>query len=195
MKRLNIRQLFQINDGFTLIELILVLGICSIIILPIYSILDISLNSFNSGEEKDELLLNARHSIEYIKNEIRSADIIVPQYKIESLNSKYPTNIGFLLVFIDERENKKDIYKYVTYHTKDGKLIRVTCNCLKGTYPTYDKFEGYNEICRMVETINNTEFDIENSMVYLDFDFKEYPNSKHSLNINSNIYIRCEIDY
>lgn len=190
MKRLYITHLYQRNKGFTLIELILVLGICSIIVLPIYSILDYSLRACDIGEEKDELLLNAIHGIEYIKNEIRSADIIVPQYKIKNLKLKYPTNIGFLLVFIDE-----NIYKYVTYHSDKGKLLRVSCDSIKDKYPSYTHFKGYNEICRMVDNINNSELDTENKMIYLDFNFKSESKKELSLNMKLETYIRCRIDY
>lgn len=189
MKKLNIKHFYKRNKGFTLIELILVLGMCSIIILPICSMLDFSLKSCEFVEEKDEVFLNARYGIEYIKEEVKSADIVVSQDKIKNLNLKYPTNIGFLLVFIDN-----EIYKYVTYHTDNGKLIRVTCDSIKGKYPSYGHFKGYNEICRLVDNIGNTKLDKENGMINLDFNFKYSNNNKASLNIKSDIYIRCSID-
>lgn len=190
MKMLSTKRSCQRNKGFTLIELILVLGICSIIILPVYSILGFSLRSYTIGEEKDEIFLNARYGIEYIKNEIKSADIVVSPDKIEKFNTQYPTNIGFLLVFIDDK-----IYKYVTYYTKDEKLIRITCDSIKDKYPRHNHFVGNNEVCRFVDTIENTKFDKENGMINLDFIFKASTKSETSLNIKSDIYIRCDIDY
>lgn len=199
--KLNTGQLFHKNKGFTLIELILVIAICSIIILPIYSILNTSSNIFVYSKEKDELMLNAKHSIEYIKNDIKSSDFIIAQYKIKGLKNKYPTNIGFVLVIVEERNNpenpreKIDIYKYVTYYTKAGKLIRIAFEDKALNYPSKDQLRGHNEVCRMIESIENTKFDMENSIVHLDFDFKSPKNDKYLFNVKSDIYIRCKIDY
>lgn len=199
--KLNTRHLLQKNDGFTLIELILAIAICSIIMLPIYAILNTSAHMFNSGREKDELFLNGKHSIEYIKNDIKAADIIIPHYKIKKLKEKYPTNIGFVLVIVEEKINPEipdefmDIYKYVTYYTKGNKLIRISCEDKLLKYPSKDELQGHNEICRLIDTIENTDLDIENSIVKLDFDFKSSSNEMYTLNMKSDTYIRCEIDY
>ena len=197
MMKSNTRQLFQKNKGFTLIEILLVITICSIIILPLYAILNTSSNIFKSSKEKDEVILNAKHAIEYLKREIRASDMIIAHHKIKGLKDKYPENIGFVLVIEEERDNpeKISVYKYVTYHVKDNKLVRIACEGRELKYPSKDELQGHNEICRMIESMSNTNFDIENSMIKLDFDFKSSIDDKQRLNVKSDIYIRCEIDY
>ena len=191
MRILYIRRLFQKNRGFTLIELMLVLAISSIIMVPTCSILKLSIKTCEIGEQRDELMLNGRHAIEYIKNEIKSADMIVAQKKIRALNIKYPTNIGFLLVYFE----KNDIYEYVTYHTEDGDLIRVTCRIGKERYPSYSSFTGNNVVSKLTDSISNTRLDTENNMIYLDFDLKSDSDEEQKLNLKSDIYIRCRTDF
>ncbi len=101
----SIRHTYHRNRGFTLIEVILSLAICSLIIVPIFSILDFSIDACTIGEEKDQLMLNGRYAIEYIKNEIKTADKIISSDKIKSLKTKYPTNIGFVIMIVDEENN------------------------------------------------------------------------------------------
>lgn len=182
--------LFQKNKGFTLIELILVLAIASIIFLPLYSILNLTSKTCALGEEKDELLLNARYGIEYVKNEIKSADIVVSADKIKNLKAKYPGNIGFLLVFIDGKS-----YKYVSYYSENGKLVRIACDSVEGKYPSSTDFSGHNQVCRLVEDVSTSRLDVENKMIYLDFNFKSNNKDGPDLNISSEIYIRCKGDY
>ena len=198
--RLNTRQLFRKNKGFTLIELVVVIAICSIIIAPIYAILSTSSNIFESSKEKDELMLNAKHSIEYIKNEIKSSDLLIADYKINGLRRNYPTNIGFVLVIIEEKKKpgnaneKIRVYRYLSYYTKNGKLIRIACEDERLRYPSQDELKGHNEICRMIDTIENTKLDLENSMVKLDFDFKTSGREEYKFNIKRDVYVRCKID-
>lgn len=179
------------NRGFTLIEVILSLAICSLIIVPIFSILDFSIDACIIGEEKDELMLNGRYAIEYIKNEIRSADKIISSDKIKGLKIKYPTNIGFVIMIV-EGENNNKTYRYITYHTKNNKLVRLACSRLDSNYPSYIYFDGNNELCEFVDNIDDSKLDTENSMIYLDFKFKY---NKEKLELKSDIYIRCPIDY
>lgn len=183
---LNIRHTCLKNKGFTLIEIIISLAICAIIMIPIFSILDFSIDACTIGDEKDELLLNGKYGIEYIKNEIKSADKIISSDKFKDLKSEYPTNIGFVIMIKKSNNN----YRYVTYHTKDEKIIRIACTRDNDIYPSEKYFSGHNEICNLIDSIEDTSFDQD--MIYLDFKFKKN-NSK--LSLNSDIYIRCPIDY
>lgn len=183
---LNIRHTCPKSKGFTLIEVILSLAICAIIIIPIFSILDFTIDACTIGDEKDELILNGRHAIEYIKNEIKSADKIISSDKFKDLKSKYPTNIGFVILMY-ELDGK---YRYMTYHTKDKKVIRIACTRDNNKYPSENYFSGHNEVCDLVDSIGDTKFDQD--MIYLDFKFKK---NNSRLSLKSDIYVRCPIDY
>lgn len=184
----SIRRFYLQNKGFTLIELILVMAISSLIVLPLLSILDFSNKSCASTEVKDELILYANFAIDYVKYEIKSADTIISSDKIKDLNTKYPTNIGFVIRIDD---GVAEASRYVTYYTERNKLIRIACERGSEKYPKSTDFKGFNELCEFVESINKTKFNGENSIINLDFCF----NNRWSFNIKSDIYIRCETDY
>ncbi len=166
------------------------LAICSLIILPLFSILKFSMDACTTGDEKDELMLNGRYAIEYIKEEIKSADKIISSDKIEGLKKKFPTNVGFVIMIIDDN-NGYNLHKYSTYYVKDNKIIRLACSLKDNKYPSYTKFDGYNELCGFVNNIEETKFDIENSMINLNLKFKH---NHEKLELKSDIYIRCPID-
>lgn len=133
-------------------------------------------------------MLNGRYAIEYIKNEIKSADKIITSDKFKDLKSKYPTNIGFVIMMYEDNGN----CRYMTYHIKDEKLIRIACTRGDNKYPSNIYFSGHNEICEFVDSIEDTKLDKNQDMIYLDFKFK---NKKSRLSLKSEIYIRCPVDY
>lgn len=185
---LNIRHTYPKNKGFTLIEIILAIGICAIIIVPLFSILDFSIDACTIGDEKDDLMLNGKHAIEYIKNEIKSADMIVSIDKFKDLKTSYPTNIGFVIM-INEADGN---YRYITYHSKNKRIIRIACTRTNNIYPSQNYFAGHNEICNLVDSIEDTVFDPKQDMIYLDIKLTK---NNSSLSLKSDIYIRCPIDY
>lgn len=185
---LNIRHTYPKNKGFTLIEIILAIAICAIIIVPLFSILDFTIDACTVGDEKDDLMLNGKYAIEYIKNEIKSADMIISSEKFKDLESIYPTNIGFVIMIHEANGN----YRYMTYHTKDNKIIRIACTIANNKYPSQNYFGGHNEICNLVDSIEDTIVDLKQGIIYLDFKLKT---NNSNLNLKSDIYIRCPIDY
>ncbi|MCK9442983.1 MAG: prepilin-type N-terminal cleavage/methylation domain-containing protein [Tissierellaceae bacterium] len=186
---LSSKRICRKNKGFTLIEVILVLALSSLIMLPLLSILDFSIKASTSGNEKDELILNGRYAIEYIKDEIRSADVIMPSNKIKGIENEYRNIIGFILVIKED----KNTDKFVTYHAKGGEIIRIVNTAKKGTLPPYNTFTGNNAICEYVHSIDETFLDLENKIIHLDFCLKT--DSEEKLRLQSDIFIRVPIDY
>ena len=185
----NIRRIFLKNRGFTLIEVILALAIGSIVIIPIFSILSFCMKACDLGEQKDDLILNARYATEFIKNEIRIADKIIATEKFSGLDEKFPTNIGFVIM-IDEN-NDKD-YRYITYYVKNSELRRIACTRDTDEYRSQGYFAGHNVISEFVDNIEASEFDPENSIIFLNFLFKH---RDEELRVKKDIYIRCLTDY
>lgn len=188
----NIGHTYGRNKGFTLIEVILALGVSSIIALSIFSILDFSIKACAMGDEKDEVLLHGRYAIEFIKDDIKAADKIISSDLIKNLRLKYPYNIGFIILKIDDEKTPNE-YNYITYYRKNDRLVRIACTRIDKKYPSYTEFGGNNDVCEFVYDIENTRFDTENKMIYLEFIFKH--NNGHKLTLKSDNYIRCSIDY
>lgn len=184
----NIKPIYSEDKGFTLIELILALAISSMVIIPMFSILIFSIKTCDIGEQKDDLILNGRYAMEYIKDEIRMADRIISSNKISELNTGYPTNIGFVIMI----NEGKSSYRYITYHVKDSNLVRIACTRLSEKYPSQIHFGGYNIISEFVDNIRETKLDLDQFMIFLDFEFKH---RNEDLRIKTDIYIRCPIDY
>src|SRR5690606_10959816 len=103
-----------------LIELILSLAICSIIALSLISLLQFSISSCNLGNMEDEILLNGRYALEYIKREIKAAEKIISTEKFDSLDELYKDNFGFVIMNYDPGITYK--YNYATYYFKDNKI-------------------------------------------------------------------------
>ncbi|MFA7411550.1 MAG: prepilin-type N-terminal cleavage/methylation domain-containing protein [Tissierellaceae bacterium] len=182
-------RIYRRCKGFTLIELVLVIALSSMIMLPLLNMLDFSIKASTIGNEKDELLLNGRYAIEYVKNEIKSADMILPSSKLMGLKATYKTNIGFIIM-VEESANQN---KFITYHTKDGKLIRIAASARKGNYPLYSALSGFNEISEYMDSIGNSRLDLDKKMIFLDFGLRS-PGGE-SLRLKSDIFIRVPIDY
>ena len=185
----NIRRIFLKNRGFTLIEVILALSISSIVIIPIISILNFCIRACDLGEQKDDLILNGRYATEFIKNEVRTADKIIATEKFSGLNEKYTSNIGFVIMI--EEDNDKD-YRYITYYVKGSELIRIACTRPTDKYPSQSYFGGHNVISEFIDSIEESQFDLDNSLILLDFRFKH---RDEDLRVKKDIYIRCLTDY
>lgn len=186
------RPLCQRGKGFTLIEVILALGISSIVVISTYSLLDFSRNACIKGEIIDNLLLNGRYAIEYIKDDIREADRIISTDKFSGLNILYPSNVGFVILKIDENQ-KPEEYRFITYYMKNDKIVRLSCNRFNDKYPGQSYFDGSNNLCEYVGNIANTKFDPIHKLIYLDFIFNHI--NGEELRLKSDVYIRCPIDY
>lgn len=186
------RPIYQKSKGFTLIELVLVVALSSVLIISLYSLLDFSTKCCLKGDRKDKLLLNGRYSIEFIKDEIKAADMIISSEKFKDLTLKYPTNIGFVILKI-YREETPIRYNYITYHTNKDKIVRVACTRIDNKYPTYSYFSGNNALCELAYSILNTKFIPEDNMIYFDLKFRH--GEDEELVLKSDIYIRCPIDY
>ncbi|HEY8361441.1 MAG TPA: prepilin-type N-terminal cleavage/methylation domain-containing protein [Tissierellaceae bacterium] len=185
---LNLKPTFLKNKGFTILELLLAFGISSIIVLSLVNILYFSKHAYLLGNEIDELILNGRYAIEYIKDEVKSADKILSSNKIEGLNEAYKENVGFVVV---NKENEI-LNRYTTYYKKGDKLVRISGLAKENSYPIYTQLEGHNEICESIYSFGNTGLDVENKMIYLDFLF--LLSDGQVLNFRTNFYIRCPIE-
>lgn len=181
------------NLGFTLIELLLALAIISLVVLSFYSALNLTINICKLGESEDDLLLNGRYAIEYIKKDIKNADKIIDIKRIKNLDKKYQNNIGFISMSYIRDTNTKGKYCYSTYYLKGNKIYRIAVNKTIDILPLYNAFGGHNVIAETVQSIGDTNIDWEKKVVHLSLGLgkKEDKETK----IETKVKIRCPVDY
>lgn len=165
----------------------------SVVLSFFYSFLDFSLKASVIGESMDEALLHGRFGIEYIKEELREADMIISSDLIPNLNSIYPDNIGFVLYNDNGIIGSDERYSFTTYYLANNNLVRIDRNQKISSYPDASKLSGYNEVCENVLSIADTEVNYEDKLISLSlsmgYDQKEFHNFK------SCIYLDVEYDY
>lgn len=181
--------------GFGLIELIIVLAIFSILVSSFYSILDLSTKTLIFADNEDEILLQGRYIIDYIKNEINGADKIIASYKILNLDTQFPSNIGFVLFEDNDgtSESKNDRYRFYTYYLKNDKIIRISINKGNSVYPIASDLRGYNEMCGDVLSIEDTNMDYEDKLLELKISFGRDGKEVHCFECA--LYINNIVDY
>lgn len=181
------------NKGFTLMELLLYTAIGSFILLAMFSLMRFTIQGYIKGQNEDEILLNGRHAIEYIKKEIKSADKILSTKKISGLDEEYEDNIGFVIFMFNPDDPEGLKYNYVTFYRKDDKILRIATNRANETLPKSGSFKGFNTVAENVASIEDTYVDFETKIIYLDFVLRDATNREYRF--QSIIGIRCTVEY
>lgn len=187
----SIKQLLRNKNGFTLMELICVICIASIILGLCFSLLTFSVKSNVYGEKIDEYLYHGNFALEYMKNEIQNADIIISADKIEKLNDLYPMNIGFVIMEYQPNALETEKYVFITYYIKDNKLFRLSRRKLTSSYPNKDVLSKSNDICEYAINFGDTNVDWENKILNLSFYLGDDNMADY---YKSTIYLHCLID-
>lgn len=177
------------SDGFTLLELLLALSISSIIVVCLYSILSFTINTCKLGSGEDEVLLNGRYAIEYIKREIKSAEKVISIDKCEGLNQKYEDNIGFVIMRYIPNANYK--YNYSSYYLKNDIIYRIVANKNNDKYPDRNSFGGHNEVAEYVKSIEGTSINFKTKTIDLVFILKG--ENGREIKFRSKLSIRCPV--
>lgn len=182
----------QKNKGFTVIELVIGIGLSSLLIVTIFSMLHFSNTVSTLGDSMDEIFLHGRFGIEYLKEEIRDVNKIISSDKITGLNDLFPSNIGFVLMK-DTGVDSDERYNFSTYYLKDDELVRIARNKKLPLYPEAKDFSGYNGVCEGVLSLDDTFVDFENKLVELKISMGK--NNKEFHCFKSTLFIDSEYDY
>lgn len=194
------------NEGFTLIELILTIALSSLLIITIYSILEFNIKINERNFLEDDMLLNGRYALEYIKEEIATCDRIVVSSKFKNLDEKFPGNIGFVIVNIinynelivkDEESGGRaeTMYtekecSYTSYYFNNDNLIRINAKDLSDKLPSASAFKGYNLVGKFILDKSSIILEDDNLIsisLYLGKDDKEIAK------FNSTISLRAQV--
>lgn len=189
---------YENRRAFTLIELILFMAISSLLMLTYFSVLTFNLRVSERNLLEDEMLLNGRYILEYIKEEIAHADRIVTSSNFAGLDEKFPTNIGFVIVNVQphnpttEKITSLDsICNYSTYYFNDNKIIRIAASKIgNNQLPYHGLFRGYNEIAGGV--LESSKISLEqNDLVKFDLCLGE--DKREIVSFKSTINLRCPV--
>lgn len=154
--------------GFTLIELIVALGIASILIIVISYIMATSGKIMDSNISRNKLNNNGDYAIDYIEKEIRRSINI---YNIDDFITKpKANNLGFLLEVVPY-QSEKNSYQYIYYYVDSGKLIRYSIGIES---PIEEGIKnpniGTNKIAGSIVSTKKTYFNIKEKFIHLNFE-------------------------
>ena len=190
---LNLKVPYLDKRGFSLMELILGICLLSILISTIYSLMYFTGNIFKKGEEMDTALFNGRYAIEFIKDEIISADKVICSSKFENLDTVIPNNIGFVSMEEQIRYSGEGIirdvnYNFRTYYQKEDELIRIAYNSPNNSRWDGNLFSGHNQICKGLSNFGTSKLDMENNVIHL---FIDMALEQGSLILETTINLQC----
>lgn len=151
-------------SGFSLIEIVIGLGLVSIVVSSLLSVIQLSTFITRRVEGKDRIAISALYSLEYIKDEIKRADEVFPIGACEGLTEKYPDNFGFILMEV-VKDNSGTKYNYKTYYLGEGTIKRIAVNNSVRKLPLYTRFAGHNVVAEDVVSINGTCLDTDNQLI------------------------------
>ncbi|WP_416197899.1 MAG: Prepilin-type N-terminal cleavage/methylation domain-containing protein [Sporanaerobacter sp.] len=182
------------KKGFTLIELVAGLAASSILALAFYSVFNYCININLIEEERNDLSLNGRYIIEYMKQEIKTSDEIISTVKFKGLNDKFKNNVGFVLKTLEKKlSDDKYIYKYILYYKDGNSLKRVTAEGPNINAIRFSSFNGVNTIASNVKSIDGTYIDFKNKKIVLNILLSG--DMGREMRFNIEIYIRCPVSY
>jgi len=149
------------NRGFTLIELVIGIGLTGLLIALAFSIFSFTSRVSNEVQVEDDYLLQGRFAIEYIREEIIGASEIVSMDDYLPDNFLYTDTLGFFIV-------KEDAYFNHIFYKLDGEILT------RISFETHDKcpknmpgLRGNNPILENVYDIKDSYYDKDNMLLCL----------------------------
>ncbi len=162
-----IKQKFK---AFTLIEIVISVSLISLLSIGLLKIVFATNLLSKELELISENQLKLEYGLNYIINEIDSADLIIEK---NFSSTKYKDNLGILLVKVDNT-SKKEKYSVTTYVYDKKQLIRINekysvlhnridLKDFNGNNPIIDNLESfdahYNEINKVLKISLENEFE------------------------------------
>lgn len=172
------------SSGFTLLELIVSIGIISIISLSLVGLVTINNRLLVKAEGDSERLLDEYYGLEFIKNEIYSADYLIP-ISLTTIPKTYE-NIGYVIGQVDynENTNKSTTYKQILYWVHNNRLIRSVSEEENVFWGYGTAYQGNNIIFENITNIENVMEDKTLKLSFTNSDGSEF---------DTTIKIRCKV--
>lgn len=159
-------------NGYTLIELIFAIALISIILFALTSVVFTSNLYYKSIEEKFEEEMNVDFALEYLINEINSADFLM----IKNVSTvRGDSQLGLILVTFNKKTGK-DKYSFTTYILRNKEVSRVNFKGSDINQPFYESNpHGRNSILGNVNSFStNISEDNKSIIIKLSTENKDY---------------------
>lgn len=153
---------FYRKRGFTLIELIIVLGISLIVFSVLGSILNITLKTLNVSKSTDSMFNDAYFSLNYIADEVYSADYIIP--------NKNKGSLGFAI--LNAMNNRDEKYRYI-YYSLDGMALERKAINLKYRLKNEEVLSGKFGTNILLNNVKNLECLVNDESIDLEMNLLE----------------------
>lgn len=156
------------SKGFTLIELIISIGLIGILITMSFSVFNFTSSVWNQVSGEDDFLLQGRFAISYIKEDIIEVSSNIKSTEIVSLKDYLPENFYYnktLGFFIIKDEGLS--YKHIFYKVENEILTRVTFSSPNKLPKKVPSVTTHNPILESVSSVNETFYDKERDLLCL----------------------------
>ena len=173
------------KPGFTVIEIILVIGFLGVVISMLFSLLHTTETFAGRILKRDDSMLNGWYAVEYIIEDVMLADEIVSMEEYYPGNIQQEGTLGFILINenLDVNVEGKDIeegfrYKYIYYRLTGDVIYRSTYS--HNTYRPQNAPSngGHNFLIEDVTSIYGTRYSSHEKTLYIDIETIEQNTGK-----------------
>ena len=181
------------NKGFTLIELIIGIGLTGMLISLSFSVFDTTSRISKQVSIEDDFLLQGRFAIEYIRDDITEDNKDIRSIQIVSMKDYLPDKFNYTdtLGFFIVKEEKKE-FNHIFYKLEGETLSRVSFGSPIKLPKNMTSDKGNNPVLENVSSIKDSYYDKENELLCLIIKTKDKSRSKE-YKFMETLYLRDDI--
>ena len=181
------------NKGFTLIELIIGIGLTGMLISMSFSVFDTTSRISKQVSIEDDFLLQGRFAIEYIRDDITEDNKAIKSIQIVSIKDYLPDKFNYTdtLGFFIVKEEKKE-FNHIFYKLEGETLSRVSFGSPIKLPKNMTSDKGNNPVLENVSSIKDSYYDKENELLCLIIKTKDKSRSKE-YKFMETLYLRDDI--
>ena len=181
------------NKGFTLIELIIGIGLTGMLISMSFSVFDTTSRISKQVSIEDDFLLQGRFAIEYIRDDITEDNKAIKSIQIVSMKDYLPDKFNYTdtLGFFIVKEEKKE-FNHIFYKLEGETLSRVSFGSPIKLPKNMTSDKGNNPVLENVSSIKDSYYDKENELLCLIIKTKDKSRSKE-YKFMETLYLRDDI--
>jgi type II secretory pathway pseudopilin PulG len=178
------------SNGFTLIELVIGIGLTGLLISLSFSVFNFTSRMSKEVSIEDDFLLQGRFAVEYIRDEVSKAIKIVSMEDYKPDIFPYTDTLPFFII----QENKEGTgYKHVFYRLSGSYIYRTVITSAEYCPQKSVSYGGDNFVLNNVIDIKDTYYDKDNELLCLVIKTKNKSNGKEYCFMET-LYLRDDIN-